>query len=1432
VLSPPTTELTEPAAPSAAAPEATTTPTPARSGARPSAIPAGGSPGRQLPGEVRAAFESSLGEDLGDVRVHTDGAAASSSDAVGAKAYTTGSDIVFAPGRFKPETPAGRELLAHELVHVVQGRHAAAAPVRTLSERGDPAEAEADALAPRLASSRSAQPVRATPAARIQRVTDDKTPAATIPADRGDVERGYYGTTDKVMYGVRASGPAKPEGLWMDHLFDTQAEAEAYAQDLAAKGAPAIRDQSALPYAWPAKTPGGMPVPGNPVTKVYVVEVPKDTPYIQGVVREQAENRPAPWLAGKTWGGGGPQTVIAWDVKTKAVKEFDVTTPAPSDPGAVPPPPDWITKPPTAPVVPPAAVATDDPRAVGRLYSPKLIQEYRSQEILYRFSSTQLDNLEAKEAKLKALGGDLSEQDKQTKATLAAQVAAAQGRMLQARKDYDLLDSPAATPQQLQELLARRGIGVPATPQVEHSGAPALQGSGISGWGLSDKGLTKQSGTATTRTVIGPDGKPVAITDEDSASTNIGAGSIKRVAGTKVTTVDADKTSVVDENKTKSVDVLKGEGSISRERNTEVTDDAGTKTKTADKTTYTAGVGGIVRAKEDSTQVGDKLAGTSSNFGIAREPGQLGITAGQGSRSGTMIGPPGQEKLDRGVERSDKITGGLVSDDKGTGLGVGASQDRKTLFGDGKSAGTTVAGGGRCQALVKEIPGSEPPRFTITTTISFDLKLGASAGKELEAKPGEQKDTGLKGNVTIGAGASVGMYASFKHELNEAQAKEYIEFVKQNGRGSSLPEHRILATGASEGWEAAKRLWQALNGSPELLKTLKPGEEVDTNVEVGGEAKVGVGGGESGQGGLSLGGEGSVKGKHKIRVTSAGRADGKVVLTAAIEDEGEVAGALAASYGGVGGKGGISATKGMGRTIAFVLDPKDPAFASQVAAINGAVTPEDLDDFARHHHDLVDTTTEKDVTGEGTTAGLNVGPLAVDMFGKGKLTSEVTRDKDGNVIASKYTGENEGGGTVGVGPVKVGDSKAEKYVGEVDKAGKAKGELSETSRSTSVGKSILSAGGKITNDPLGTLLNPSKLVDEQVDQKGTAIADPQVMGICYAALDKSKWDWKVGGMRHDDWVAAGNKIRNACVVRGAGRDAEIVSVDKHAVQQALAEWTKSDVEGRKEVLDSIIRPLGGMPEGKAFAFPDGTENLKPEWDALVIADPLEGARATLADKKPKEALGEMQAVRGRVAHLYASVNSAPAKWAGLEIQRAEMLGHINNRGNEIDQAIRDLAKTMPAAAKPSVTGTGTTAAPAVTTVPTAEETKEQEGRARADEARADLVTYNNNIEVMKGYADSVFRKLGQAEARINDESFWSAGKNTRIIDAIPMVKEAEDLIKIWDALYWPTFKIYEKWSPMLALDKSRIEKLHTAGARGRLQQVYDLTRDKSMAGRT
>jgi Domain of unknown function (DUF4157) len=77
-------------------------------------------PGQPLDRPTRSVMESRFGRDFSAVRVHTDTAAATSSDRLGARAYTAGSHIVFARDEFRPSTAAGAHLLAHELAHTLQ----------------------------------------------------------------------------------------------------------------------------------------------------------------------------------------------------------------------------------------------------------------------------------------------------------------------------------------------------------------------------------------------------------------------------------------------------------------------------------------------------------------------------------------------------------------------------------------------------------------------------------------------------------------------------------------------------------------------------------------------------------------------------------------------------------------------------------------------------------------------------------------------------------------------------------------------------------------------------------------------------------------------------------------------------------------------------------------------------------------------------------------------------------------------------------------------------------------------------------------------------------------------------------------------------------------------------------------------------------------
>jgi nucleoid-associated protein YgaU len=130
-------------------------------------------PGRPLDAKTRAFMEPRFGQDFGHLRVHTDGKAAESADAVSARAYTAGRDVVFGAGQHRPETHMGRSLLAHELTHVVQQRQAGIQPKLQLGGSDDAAEREADAAAVRVAAGERVA-VSAAPGGAVQRDMKDK----------------------------------------------------------------------------------------------------------------------------------------------------------------------------------------------------------------------------------------------------------------------------------------------------------------------------------------------------------------------------------------------------------------------------------------------------------------------------------------------------------------------------------------------------------------------------------------------------------------------------------------------------------------------------------------------------------------------------------------------------------------------------------------------------------------------------------------------------------------------------------------------------------------------------------------------------------------------------------------------------------------------------------------------------------------------------------------------------------------------------------------------------------------------------------------------------------------------------------------------------------------------------------------------------------
>jgi hypothetical protein len=103
--------------------------------------------GSAIPAPIAERAEQALGAPVDDVRIHTDATANALARAVSARAFAVGRDVYFAQGEYRPGTPSGDGLLAHELAHTEQQRSAPAGGPLVVSQPGDALERDADVIA-------------------------------------------------------------------------------------------------------------------------------------------------------------------------------------------------------------------------------------------------------------------------------------------------------------------------------------------------------------------------------------------------------------------------------------------------------------------------------------------------------------------------------------------------------------------------------------------------------------------------------------------------------------------------------------------------------------------------------------------------------------------------------------------------------------------------------------------------------------------------------------------------------------------------------------------------------------------------------------------------------------------------------------------------------------------------------------------------------------------------------------------------------------------------------------------------------------------------------------------------------------------------------------------------------------------------------------
>jgi hypothetical protein len=111
--------------------------------------------GSALDTDTRSHMEGAFDTSFDDVRVHTGSEASAVSRQIGALAFTAGSDVFMRDDAYTPGTDDGRQLLSHELTHVVQQRSmpASGAGGMQVGPAGDGYERAADAKAADVAAS-------------------------------------------------------------------------------------------------------------------------------------------------------------------------------------------------------------------------------------------------------------------------------------------------------------------------------------------------------------------------------------------------------------------------------------------------------------------------------------------------------------------------------------------------------------------------------------------------------------------------------------------------------------------------------------------------------------------------------------------------------------------------------------------------------------------------------------------------------------------------------------------------------------------------------------------------------------------------------------------------------------------------------------------------------------------------------------------------------------------------------------------------------------------------------------------------------------------------------------------------------------------------------------------------------------------------------
>ena len=973
--------------------------------------------------------------------------------------------------------------------------------------------------------------------------------------------------------------------------------------------------------------------------------------------------------------------------------------------------------------------------------------------------------------------------------------------------DLLAINSPGTSEKSLNDMLARRNTKV-ATVKTEAPTGAATPGTGAGSWQLTDKGIAVGSAGEQSTQLIKTESGSKSVTKESASKTTIGFGTVDATDTSKTSVVQGEKTTSAETSKGKSVDVFGGSVGKSDSKKTTIVDPAtGTDTSKEVANAKKLGLGGYESTNTVTEKKGSETTTTAGTFGVTRGDGKIGV----GGTTSKVKGEVDDEgKLVKGTEKKGNLGGALIVDpEKGVGAGGDAGGNIKKVDGP-KSYGGGGALSGKVLLNVVPVPGKSPPAFAATLTISFGIKVNVAGGYEKEGKDSQDAKTGTSGSASLSGGGNYGKSATFTRVLDEQTAKHYAEAVQKGGEGSKpdFPEWRILEVGIKGDWVKARELYDSMMSgvSADDAAKMKEGEGVETTRELGGEGKLGLGGKG---GGISLGAEYGYAKKGALTFGFKVMPGGIMQVTVSASTESTHSGGATLGMGAAGMGVSGSSTTGAGQAVTFNLDQKDSQYGARYARIQSAGSMEEVQKLAADP-DLKKSIEEiQESRSKGSTEGvkMTVGPATLELGGASTLDETTKKDADGAVVSTKVVGAYKGGGSVGVGDLKYGDSEKGAYTGETEKMKVvapdgtvvektvAKGDLTQTTTASSWDKTTEGLANAWKTKSVAPLFGSP--VKEATQTEGHKIHDQEIRAIVFKAKgDWNTWMKPVASPRlRPYWEQTRSDIQNAC----PGDDES--KWDIPAVQRALATWRS---EAHKGAEQAILSAGGGG--GFAYHFPAGTETIQPLFEKLVGGYPAQKAELLQAEGKLADAKNEADARVGDAQKLFDFLISNEGKF------------EPSKYSSMLDGALKAKAKLE--ALQKSIVGKLT---PPKANKPKPADKAEADKQAaneviidKAAVAAGALNTYHDMVDVCRKWQSAAQKLIREADGELTrgEGTFSSKADLPGIV--YPKLYAAKDLIGKWDKKYWEAFRLMEEHG----FDRAYVEKFHTAGTQGEYDKVY------------